>query len=104
MSGNSYDSSKLTPERLGWYKKAGYRIIDSRMHSSVEACRWTKARLNGRRNCYKSVYGIQSHRRVQMTPALDFCTFSCQFCWRSFGPDRFRTIRHHEAEDRICPF
>jgi tRNA wybutosine-synthesizing protein 1 len=25
-----------------------------------------------------------------MTPTLDFCSFSCQFCWRSFGPDRFK--------------
>ncbi len=26
-----------------------------------------------------------------MTPTLDFCSFSCSFCWRSFGKDRFKT-------------
>lgn len=82
---------KFTPERLDRYQKAGYRIIGHHMHSGIEICRWTKTRMRGERNCYKSVYGIRSHRCIQMTPTLDFCTFSCQFCWRSFGPDRFRS-------------
>ncbi|MFQ5997945.1 MAG: 4-demethylwyosine synthase TYW1 [Candidatus Bathyarchaeia archaeon] len=82
---------KFTPDRLAKYEKAGYRLVGAHKHSAVEVCRWTKSRLRGERNCYKGVYGVASHRCVQMTPSLDFCSFSCQFCWRSFGADRFKT-------------
>ena len=39
------------------------------------------------RVCYKQkFYGIQSHRCLQMTPAVNWCTQKCLFCWR---PVRF---------------
>lgn len=69
----------LTPELIARYKKAGYRIIGK--HSAVEICRWTKSVLRGGRNCYKRWFDVQSHRCIQMTPAL-MCNFACQFCWR----------------------
>ena len=81
---------KLTEERLKRYRKAGYRIVGKNLHSAVEICRWTKSVLRNKRNCYKAVYGIRSHRCIQMTPTLDFCPFSCLFCWRTFGPERFK--------------
>ncbi|MEM2175162.1 MAG: radical SAM protein, partial [Candidatus Micrarchaeia archaeon] len=80
----------LTEERIKKYRKAGYRIVGAHKHSAVEICRWTKSVLRGKRNCYKAVYGIKSHRCIQMTPTIDFCPFSCKFCWRTFGPDRFK--------------
>ncbi len=58
--------------------------------SGIGICRWTKSRLRGGRNCYKSIFGVDSHRCLQMTPVPDFCTFSCSFCWRAFGKERFR--------------
>jgi tRNA wybutosine-synthesizing protein 1 len=82
---------KFTPERIRRYTKAGYRIIGKYKHSAVEICRWTKSVLRGKRNCYKRWYGIMSHRCVQMTPTLDFCDFSCKFCWRTFSENRFRS-------------
>jgi len=82
---------KFTPERIRRYKKAGYRIIGKHKHSAVEICRWTKSVLRGGRNCYKRWYGILSHRCIQMTPTLDFCDFSCKFCWRIFSEDRFKS-------------
>ena len=82
---------KFTPDRLAKYKKAGYRIVGKNKHSGVEICRWTKSVMKGERNCYKGIYGIGSHRCIQMTPTLDFCSFSCKFCWRSFGKDRFKS-------------
>jgi len=34
------------------------------------------------RNCYKGVFGIQSHRCLQNTPSFPFCNHQCVFCWR----------------------
>jgi tRNA wybutosine-synthesizing protein 1 len=35
------------------------------------------------RNCYKQdFYGIESHRCLQMTPAINECDHMCRFCWR----------------------
>ena len=83
--------AKFPPARLERYKRAGYRIVGKNKHSAVEVCRWAKSVLRGERNCYKGVYGIASHRCLQMTPTLDFCTFNCKFCWRTFGKDRFKS-------------
>ncbi|MBU5689615.1 MAG: 4-demethylwyosine synthase TYW1 [Candidatus Aenigmatarchaeota archaeon] len=92
---------KFTEDRLKKYKKAGYRIVGSNKHTGVEICRWTKSVLRGGRNCYKAVYGIRSHRCVQMTPTLDFCPFSCKFCWRTFGPERFKTESKWDSPKEI---
>ncbi len=81
---------KLGPERLKKYEKAGYRIVGGHAHSAVEICRWTKSKLRGERNCFKSAYGIDSSRCIQATATIDLCNFSCKFCWRSFGPERFK--------------
>jgi len=36
------------------------------------------------RVCYKQkFYGIESHRCLQMTPAIDACNHKCLFCWRN---------------------
>lgn len=60
---------------------AGYRIVGS--HSAVEICHWTKESLRRNRVCYKQRwYGIESHRCLEMTPALIWCTHRCRFCWR----------------------
>jgi len=35
------------------------------------------------RHCYKQdFYGIESHRCLQMTPAINECSHCCSFCWR----------------------
>lgn len=92
---------KLTPARIEKYKKAGYRIIGKNKHSGVEVCRWAKSVMRGGRNCYKGVYGISSHRCLQMTPTLDFCTFNCKFCWRTFGKDRFKSAGNWDGPKEI---
>ncbi|MBU3958120.1 MAG: 4-demethylwyosine synthase TYW1 [Nanoarchaeota archaeon] len=64
-------------------KKAGYKIIGG--HSAVKLCAWCKKAIKsgGAEFCYKQkFYGIESHRCLQMTPALPFCTLKCRFCWR----------------------
>ncbi|MCS7134864.1 MAG: 4-demethylwyosine synthase TYW1 [Candidatus Aenigmarchaeota archaeon] len=59
--------------------------------------------MRNRRNCYKVLYGIRSHRCIQMTPTLDFCPFSCKFCWRTFGPDRFKAQNKWDLPQEIIP-
>jgi tRNA wybutosine-synthesizing protein 1 len=58
-----------------------YRVVGN--HSAVKLCLWTKKSLRGEGFCYKQqFYGVQSHRCLQMTPAVSWCTHRCVFCWR----------------------
>ena len=92
---------KFPADRLAKYQKAGYRITGPNKHTGVEICRWTKSRMRGERNCYKATYGIKSHRCVQMTPTLDFCNFSCSWCWRTFGKDRAKSENKWDSPKEI---
>ena len=79
---------KFDEARLKKYQNAGYKVVGNNKHSGIEVCRWTKSKLKDGKNCYKQWYGIDSSRCMQVTPTLDNCTFSCTFCWRTFGPER----------------
>jgi tRNA wybutosine-synthesizing protein 1 len=58
----------------------GYHLVGN--HSAVKTCLWLKKSLKDEGFCYKQkFYGIQSHRCLQMTPALK-CNLSCIHCWR----------------------
>ncbi|MEM4245652.1 MAG: 4-demethylwyosine synthase TYW1 [Candidatus Thermoplasmatota archaeon] len=62
-------------------QKQQYAVVGT--HSAVKLCHWMKQSLLFNRECYKqSFYGIQSHRCLQMTPAVHHCTQMCLFCWR----------------------
>lgn len=77
--------NKITNEFVETYTKTTYRIVGENKHSSIKPCHWLEQRLTtGRdnRNCYKGVFGIQSHRCLQNTPSLPFCNHQCVFCWR----------------------
>jgi len=77
--------NKITNEFVESYTKTTYRIVGKNKHSAVKPCHWFEQRLmTGRdnRNCYKGVFGIQSHRCLQNTPSLPFCNHQCVFCWR----------------------
>ncbi len=79
------NDNKITNEFVEAYTKTTYRIVGENKHSSVKPCHWLEQRLmTGRdnRNCYKGVFGIQSHRCLQNTPSLPFCNHQCVFCWR----------------------
>ncbi|AGI47881.1 Fe-S oxidoreductase [Thermoplasmatales archaeon BRNA1] len=66
--------------------KQQYRIYND--HAAVKLCGWLKQSMLHERNCYKQdFYGVQSHRCLQMTPALNECTHTCPFCWRIEGKD-----------------
>jgi len=58
----------------------GYQIVGN--HSAVKSCLWLKKSMRDEGVCYKQkFYGIQSHRCLQMTPAL-MCNMTCIHCWR----------------------
>ncbi|MDD5111641.1 MAG: 4-demethylwyosine synthase TYW1, partial [Candidatus Altiarchaeota archaeon] len=62
-------------------EKQRYKTAGS--HSAVKLCHWAKKSILNEGYCYKQqFYGIQSHRCLQMTPAVAWCTHKCVFCWR----------------------
>jgi tRNA wybutosine-synthesizing protein 1 len=63
-------------------EKQGYRLAGR--HSAVKLCTWLRKSIRGKGFCYKQkFYGIESHRCLQMTPAVAWCTHRCVFCWRN---------------------
>ncbi len=78
-------NKKITNEFVEKYTKTTYRIIGKNKHTAIKPCHWLEQKLlTGRdnRNCYKGVFGIQSHRCLQNTPSMPFCNQQCVFCWR----------------------
>ncbi len=72
----------MDPEKREVLERQGYRIVGE--HSGVKVCHWTKSKLTRGVGCYKETfYGIESHRCLQMTPAVDACNLGCLFCWRT---------------------
>lgn len=71
----------ISQEASHRFLQAGYRIVGN--HSAVDICHWTKESLRRGKVCYKEKwYGIESHKCLEMTPALIWCTHKCRFCWR----------------------
>jgi tRNA wybutosine-synthesizing protein 1 len=71
---------------LNALKKQKYHLIGK--HSAVKGCKWLHESIVNNRSCYKQkFYGIQSHRCIQMTPSLYYCTQQCLFCWRAQSGD-----------------
>ena len=90
---------RLGPDITRRYLRAGYRLIGA--HSGIQICRWTRAALTGQRHCYKRWYGVESHRCLQLTPALQFCNLRCVFCWRIHSPDRYKPQRTWDSPSLI---
>lgn len=76
----------MDPEYKELLIRQQYRLHND--HGAVKLCHWMRQSLIHSRNCYKQdFYGIQSHRCLQMTPAINECSHMCQFCWRVQGHD-----------------
>jgi len=64
-----------------------YKLVGD--HSAAKVCLWTRKAILGKGHCYKQKwYGIQSHRCLQVTPAVAFCDQNCVFCWRPLTPTK----------------
>ncbi|MDR3291872.1 MAG: 4-demethylwyosine synthase TYW1 [Methanobrevibacter sp.] len=65
---------------------SGYRFAGKHSHAGVKICHWTKKSILNQGECYKQrFYGIESHRCLQMSPAIPFCYQKCSFCWRDLS-------------------
>jgi len=85
MKNRYIKNNKITNEFVETYTKSTYRIIGEHKHTAIKPCHWLEQKLlTGRanRNCYKEVFGVESHRCLQNTPSLPFCNHQCVFCWR----------------------
>ena len=71
---------------IGALKKQKYHLVGN--HSAVKRCKWLYESIVNGRSCYKQkFYGIQSHRCIQMSPSIHYCTQQCLFCWRAQSGD-----------------
>jgi tRNA wybutosine-synthesizing protein 1 len=75
--------------------KQKYHLVGN--HSAIKRCRWLYNSIIQNRVCYKQkFYGIQSHRCLQMTPSVFYCSLGCIFCWRAQNGDH--NIRWDETK------
>ncbi len=78
----------------------GYQLTGR--HSAVKLCYWTRQSLVHRRDCYKGrFYGIESHRCLQMSPAIDSCNLHCRFCWRNQGWENDGMMTEYDEPERL---
>ena len=77
-----------------------YRLVGGT--GAVKLCHWMRQKLIYGRPCYKEeFYGIQSHRCLQMTPAVNVCNYRCLFCWRFHGMTGFDQSGYPEPEELL---
>jgi len=94
-------SPSFTPSQIQRYEKGGYRFLGKNKHSAIQVCRWAKSSLRGKRDCYKKIFGITSHRCIQISPTLNYCPFSCEFCWRTFKEKNFNRKKQWDSPKEI---
>jgi tRNA wybutosine-synthesizing protein 1 len=84
----------------GHLERQQYRIVGD--SGAVKLCHWMRQKLINGRSCYKEeFYGIESHRCLQMTPAVNICNCRCLFCWRFHGMTGFGDSKYPEPEDLL---
>lgn len=72
-------------------EKQGYSFAGE--HSACKTCLYTAKSIAGKGVCYKQkFYGIQSHRCIQMSAAVNFCNLDCVFCWRKRNNSPFGKV------------
>lgn len=76
----------LNKKQVEKLKSSGYRFVGSHNHAAAKICHWTKQSILDKGVCYKEkFYGIESHRCLQMAPAVPNCQQKCEFCWRDLS-------------------
>ena len=76
----------LTKEEQKKLEHSAYRFVGEHGHAAAKICHWTKQSILNKGVCYKEkFYGIESHRCLQMSPAVPFCHQKCSFCWRDLS-------------------
>lgn len=76
----------LNKKQVEKLESSGYRFVGSHNHTAAKICHWTKQSILDKGVCYKEkFYGIESHRCLQMAPAVPNCQQKCEFCWRDLS-------------------
>lgn len=76
----------LNKKQVETLESSGYRFVGSHNHAAAKICHWTKQSILDKGVCYKEkFYGIESHRCLQMAPAVPNCQQKCEFCWRDLS-------------------
>lgn len=76
----------LNKKQVEKLESSGYRFVGSHNHAAAKICHWTKQSIVDKGVCYKEkFYGIESHRCLQMAPAVPNCQQKCEFCWRDLS-------------------
>ena len=79
----------FTKEEQAKLEYSGYRFVGEHGHAATKICHWTRKSMVNEGVCYKEkFYGVQSHRCLQMSPAVPFCNQKCSFCWRDLSQTR----------------
>ena len=79
----------FTKEEQAKLEYSGYRFVGEHGHAAAKICHWTRKSMVNEGVCYKEqFYGVQSHRCLQMSPAVPFCNQKCSFCWRDLSQTR----------------
>ncbi|MCC7553328.1 MAG: 4-demethylwyosine synthase TYW1 [Methanobacteriaceae archaeon] len=87
----------LSKEEIKKLEYSGYRFVGQNKHTAVKICHWTRQSLLDKGVCYKEkFYGIESHRCLQMSPAVSFCQQKCEFCWRDFSHNKTQWIGDYD--------
>lgn len=96
----------MIPEELrAALVKQHYHIVGE--HAASKLCHWTKSsiRTSGKKFCYKQKFysdiGIKSHRCMQCTTSLFWCTQNCLFCWRAVEHKLIEKVKWLEPLDLI---
>jgi len=85
-SNNQERNVSLSLEDQKKLEYSGYRFLGDSGHAAAKICHWTKKSILNEGFCYKEkFYGIESHRCLQMSPAVPFCHQKCSFCWRDLS-------------------
>ncbi len=76
----------LNKKQVEKLESSGYRFVGGHNHAAAKICHWTKQSILDKGVCYKEkFYGIESHRCLQMAPAVPNCQQKCEFCWRDLS-------------------
>jgi len=87
----------MREEKKEILKKHGYALTGE--ESGAKLCHWVREKLMNGDSCYKEdFYGIECHRCLQMSPALDICNQACLFCWRYQDYDEKNKIGFDDPE------
>jgi tRNA wybutosine-synthesizing protein 1 len=80
------NTPSISPDTRQILLKQKYQLIGKA--AAAKKCLYVHNSFRKNILCYKSTYGIVSHRCIQMTPVPpNLCTHRCLFCWRPQGGD-----------------